>query len=92
MSKEPLPTDFQTEEILWATILKAASRHIPSGRHRLNQPRRLPSEITNKKERDDLRRQDPTSPVLQRMNDEINTATVKHKQETCCQTLNSLDV
>ena len=46
-------------------ILKAASRHIPSGRHRINtEP--VPAEILERmRARDDLRSRDYTSPALQ---------------------------
>ena len=93
MSNEQHPTDCQTgEKILRAAILKAASRHITSGRHRLNQSRPLPSDITDMMtERDDLRSRDLTSLVLQQTNDEIKTATIKHKQEPWRKFAESLD-
>ena len=48
LSKRRLPTDCQKgEKILRAVILKAASHHIPSGRHRINtEP--VPTEILEK--------------------------------------------
>ena len=71
LSKRQLPTDCQKgEQILRAIILKAASHHIPSGRHRINtEP--VPTEMENIRARDDLRDRDPTSPALSEMNDEI---------------------
>ena len=63
-------------------ILKAASRHMPSGRHRINtQP--VPVEILEKmRARDDLRSRDPTSPALKQMNDEITRTTNEHRRNT----------
>ena len=70
------PTDCQKDEKLFrATLLKAASHHIPTGR------RKLPAEIlTRMEERDDLRKQDPASPWLSTMNDEITKSTSDHKR------------
>ena len=67
-----LPTNCQKgEKILRVIILKAASHHIPSGRHRLN-TEQVPTEILEKmRARDDLRSRDSTSPALPEMNDEI---------------------
>ena len=65
LSKRRLPTNCQKEEkILHAIILKEASHHIPSGRHRLNtEP--VPTEILEKmRARDDLRPRDSTLPAL----------------------------
>ena len=72
-------------------ILKAASRHIPSGRHRINtEP--VPSEILEKmRARDDLRSRDPTSPALQQMNDEITRTTNEHRRNTWRQFVETLD-
>ena len=78
LSKRRLPSNCQKgEKILRTIILKAASRHILSGRHRINtEP--VPAEILEKmRARDDLRSRDPTSPDLQQMNDEITRTTNK---------------
>ena len=61
-----------------ATLLKAASHHIPTGRRKLY-TQQVPAEIlTMMEERDDLRKQDPASPRLPTMNDEITKATSDH--------------
>ena len=72
-------------------ILKAASRHIPSGRHRINtEP--VPTEILEKmRARDDLRSRDPNSPALQQMNDEITRTTNEHRRNTWRQFVETLD-
>ena len=83
LSKRRLPSNCQKgEKILSTIILKAASRHIPSGRHRINtEP--VPAEILEKmRARDDLRSRDPTSPALQQMNDEITRTTNEHQRNT----------
>ena len=76
LSTEPNPTDCQQgEKILRAAILKAASHHIPSGRHKLDHTEALPADIVDMMSaRDDLRSRDPTSHALSQMNDEINQA------------------
>ena len=74
-----------------AVILKAASHHIPSGRHRINtEP--VPTEILEKmRARDDLRSRDPTSPALPEMNDEITRTTNEHKRQKWRQFVETLD-
>ena len=58
-----------------ATLLKAASHHIPTGRSKLY-TQHVPVEIlAMMEERDDLRKQDPASPRLSTMNHEITKAT-----------------
>ena len=83
LSTEPNPTDCQQgEKILRAAILKAASHHIPSGRHNLDHTEALPADIVDMMSaRDDLRSRDPTSPALSQMNDEINQAKNRHKRD-----------
>ena len=56
------PTDCQKDEKLFrATLLKAVSNHIPTGRHKLY-TQQVPAEILAlMEERDDLRKQDPAS-------------------------------
>ena len=63
LSTEPNPTDCQQgEKILRAAILKAASHHIPSGRHKLDHTEALPADIVDMvSARNDLRSRDPTS-------------------------------
>ena len=83
LSTEPDPTDCQQgEKILRAAILKAASHHIPSGRHKLDNTEDLPADIVDMMSaRDDLRSPDPTSPGLSQMNDEISKAKNRHKRD-----------
>ena len=68
MASDQLP---KRRKILRAIILKTASHHIPSVRHRLNtEP--VPTQILERmRARDDLRFRYSTSPALQEMNDEI---------------------
>ena len=68
MSTESDPTDCQQgEKILCAAIFKAASKHIPSGRHKLDHTEALPADIVDMTSaRDDLRSRDPTSPPCHR--------------------------
>ena len=72
-------------------MLKAASHHIPSGRHRINtEP--VPTEILeNMRTQDDLRSSDSTSPVLPEMNDEITRITNEHKRKKLRQFVETLD-
>ena len=76
LSSRHLPTDCQKDEKLFrATLLKAASHHILTGRRKLY-TQQVPAEIlTMIEERDDLRKQDPASPWLPTMNDEFTKAT-----------------
>ena len=92
LSKRRLPTNCQKgENNLRVIILKAASHHIPSGRHRLNtEP--VPTEILEKlRARDDLRSRDSTSPALPEMNDEITRITNEHKRQKWRQFVETLD-
>ena len=85
------PTAKKREKILRAIILKTASHHIPSGRHRLNtEP--VPTEILEKmRARDDLRSRDSALPALPEMNDEITRITNKHKRQKWRQFVETLD-
>ena len=69
LNKRSLPTDCQRDEKIFRTVLlKAASHHIPTGRHRL-QEEAVPAEILDvMNRRDDLRKRDLTSPELPRLN------------------------
>ena len=62
LSKRSLPTDCQRDEkILRTVLLKAASHHIPTGRHRLHEEP-VPAEILDvMTRRDDLHKRDHTS-------------------------------
>ena len=92
LSNRPLPSDCQKDEkTLRAIILKAASHHIPTGRHKINtEP--VPAEILDlTKERDELRQRDHTSPELQRLNEEITRTTTAHKQAKWKQFVETMD-
>ena len=82
LSKRSLPTDCQRDEKIFRTILlKAASHHIPTGRHRLHEEP-VPAEILDvMNRRDDLRKRDPTSPELPRMNKDIQNRICVHKRK-----------
>ena len=81
LSSRHLPTDCQKDEKLFrATLLKAASHHIPTGRRKLY-TQQVPAEIlAMMEERDDLRKQDHASPRMSTMNEEITKATSDHKR------------
>ena len=81
LSSRHLTTDCQKDEKLFrATLLKADSHHIPTGRGKLY-TQQVPAEIlAMMEERDDLHKQDPASPRLSTMNDEITKATSDHKR------------
>ena len=87
-----LPTDCQKDEKLFrATLLKAASHHIPTGRRKLY-TQQVPADIlTMMEERDDLRKQDPASPRLPTMNDEITKVTSDHKRRQWREFVESID-
>ena len=74
-----------------AIILKAASHHIPTGKHKINtEP--VPAEILElTKERDELRQRDHTSPELQRLYEEITRTTSAHKQAKGKQFVETMD-
>ena len=72
ISKCSLPKDCQIDEKIFRTVLlKAASHHIPTGRHRLHEEP-VPTEILDvMTRRDDLRKRDPNSHELPRLNYDI---------------------
>ena len=80
LSKRSLPTDCQIDENIFRTVLlKSASHHIPTGRHRLHEEP-VPAEILDViTRRDDLRKRDLTSPELQRLNYDIQNRIYAHK-------------
>ena len=82
MSKRSLPTDCQRDEKIFRTILlKAASHHIPTGRHRLHEED-IPVEILDvMNRRDDLCKRDTTSPELPRLNKAIQNRICVHKRQ-----------
>ena len=82
LSKRSLPTDCQRDEKIFRTVpLKAASHHIPTGRHRLHEEA-VPAEILDvMNRRDDLCKRDPTSPELPRLNKTIQNCIFVHKRQ-----------
>ena len=89
LSSRHLPTDCQKDEKLFrATLLKAASHDIPTGRRALHVPAEI---LAMMEERDDLRKQDPASPQLSAMNDGITKATSDHKRRQWREFAESID-
>ena len=92
LSSRHLPTDCQKDEKLFrATLLKAASHHIPTGRRKLYTQQVPAGILAMMEERDDLRKQDPASPRLSTMNDEITKATSDHKRRQWREFVESID-
>ena len=79
LSKCSFPTDCQRDEKIFRTVLlKAASHHIPTGWHRLHEEP-VSAEILDVMTRqDDLRKRDPTSPELPRLNYDIQNRIYAH--------------
>ena len=79
LSKHSLPTDCQKDKKIFRTfLLKAASHHIPTGRHRLHEEP-VPAEILDvMTRRDDLRKRDPTSHELPRLHYDIQIRIYAH--------------
>ena len=92
LSKRCLPTDCQRDEKIFRTVLlKAASHHIPTGRHRLHEEP-VPAEILEvMTRRDDLRKRDPTSPELPRLNYDIQNRIIAHKRQKWRDFVETLD-
>ena len=92
LSSRHLPTDCQKEEKLFrATLWKDASHHIPTVGRRLY-TLQIPAEIlVIMEERDDLDKQDPASPQLSTINDEITKATSDHKRRQWREFVESID-
>ena len=82
LSEHSLPTDCQRDGKIFRTVLlKAASHHIPTGRHRLHEEP-VPSEIVDVMIRpDDLRKRDSTSLELPRLNKDIQNRICMHKRK-----------
>ena len=82
LSKRSLPTDCKRDETIFRTVLlKAASHHIPTGRHRLHEEP-VPAEILDvMNRRDDLHRRNPTSPELAKLNKAIQNRICVHKRK-----------
>ena len=82
LSKRSFPTDCQRDEKIFRTVLlKALSHSIPTGRHRLHEEP-APAEILDvMNRRDDLRKKDPTSHELPRLNKVIQNRICVHKRQ-----------
>ena len=82
LKTEPNPTKCQQgKKILRAAILKAASQHISSRRHKLDHTEAFPTDLVDMMSaRDNPRFQDPTSPALSQIKDKISQAKNKHKR------------
>ena len=81
-TKRSLPTDCQRDVNIFRTVLlKAVSHHIPTGRHILHEEP-VPVDILDvMTRRDDLRKRDPTSPELPRLNYDIQNRIYAHKRQ-----------
>ena len=82
INKLSLPTDCPRDEKNFRTVLlKAASHHIPTGRHRLHEEP-VPAKILDvTTRRDYLRKRDPTSFELPRLNYDIHNRIYAHKRQ-----------
>ena len=82
LSKRPFLTDCQKDGNIFRTILlKVASHHIPTGRHIL-QGEHVPAETLDvMTRRYDLRKRDPNSPELSRLNKDIHKHIYVHKHK-----------
>ena len=82
LSRRSLPTDCQRyEKILRTILLKAASHHIPTGRHRLHEEPVLAEILDVTIRRTDLRKRDRTLSELPRLNKDIQKHIYEHKQK-----------
>ena len=82
LSKRSLPTGCQKDEKILRTILfKAASHHIPTGRHRLHEEPVSAEILDVMTRRDDLSKRDPTSSQLPRLNKDIQKRICEHKRK-----------
>ena len=92
LSKRSLPIDCQRDEKIFRTVLlKAASHHIPTGRHRLHKEP-VPAEILDvMTRRDDLCKRDPTLPELPRLNYDIQNRIYVHKRQKWRDFVQTLD-
>ena len=92
LSKRSLPTDCKRDEKIFRTVLlKAASHHIPTGRHRIHEET-VPAEILDvMTRRDGLHKRDPTSPELPRLNYDIQNRIYAHKRQKWRDFVETLD-
>ena len=92
LSKRSLPTTCQRDEKIVRTVpLKAASYYIHTGRHILHEEP-VPADILDvMTKRDDLRKRDPTSPELPRLNYDIQNRIYAHKRQIWRDFVETLD-
>ena len=82
LTKRSIPTDFRRDaRILRTILLKAASHHIPTGRHRLHEEPVLAEMLDVMTRRDNPRKRDPTSSELPRLNKDIQKHICEHKRQ-----------
>ena len=82
LSNRSRPSDCQRDEKIFSTVLlKAASHHIPTGRHRPHE-KPVPAGILDViNRRDDFRKRYPISPELPRLNKDIQNRICVHKRQ-----------
>ena len=92
LSKRSLSTDCQRDQKIFRTVLlKAASYHIPTGRHRLHEEP-VPADILDvMPRRDNLRKRDPTSSELPRLNYDTHHRIYAHTRQTWIDFVETLD-
>ena len=79
------------DKLFRATLLKAASHHIPTGRLKLLTQHVAAEILAMMEERDDIRKQDPASTQLSTMNDETTNVTLDHKRRQWREFVESID-
>ena len=91
-SKQETPPDIYKGEKIFREILnKAAKNSIPSGRIKNVYPQ-VPTEAANKiRERDSLRKTDPTAPDIERLNKEINKEINDYKRDKWRETITNVN-
>ena len=92
LSKRSLPTDCQRDEKIFRTVLlKAASHHTPTGRHSLHEEPVPPEILDMMTRRADLRKRDPTSSELPRLNYDIQNRIYAHKRQKLSDFVETMD-
>ena len=93
LNMRSLPTDCQRDEKIFRTVLlKAPSHHIPTERYRLHEEP-VPAEILDvMNRRDDLRKRNPTSPELPRLNKDIQNRIGVHKRQQWTDFVENMDL
>ena len=92
LSKRSLPIDCQRDEKIFRTVLlKAASHHIPTGRHRLHEEHVSAEILDVMTRRDDLCKRVPTSPERPILNYDIQNRIYAYKRQTFRYFVETLD-